>query len=251
MKRRAKLYCLDDDGSWNDIGTGWADIENNRIVVMFDDENIEKENFISNLNSNPEYYQLEGGLYFELNSVIVEIDTLIVFTDEEKGNEYALSFLIPEGREYIWKQIKIFHLQNNADVPKPTLRDLSKLSAFVKKCASSAGRISFSQLILKEDFFDQLLSIPKEILNMVPVLSSNESSDVSLLSSTQKMHFSLLFGIIRDLILANDVGVINFLFSVEKDRIKRVIDCLQYDESIDTRIDHNLFIEKNVKLHMV
>jgi hypothetical protein len=66
MRRRAKLYSLDDDGSWNDVGTGWADIENNAIVVVFDGEGHENGNsrFVSKLTSNPDFYQLEGGLFF-------------------------------------------------------------------------------------------------------------------------------------------------------------------------------------------
>jgi hypothetical protein len=41
MKRRVKLYKLEEDGSWSDIGTGWADIENEKkIVVDFDDEGV-------------------------------------------------------------------------------------------------------------------------------------------------------------------------------------------------------------------
>jgi hypothetical protein len=62
MRRRAKLYSLDDDGTWNDVGTGWADIEDNSIVVLFDDEtNTHNLPFISKLSNNPDCYQLEGG----------------------------------------------------------------------------------------------------------------------------------------------------------------------------------------------
>jgi hypothetical protein len=60
MGYRVKLYSLDEDGSWNDMGTGWAEIQNNIIVVVFDDD-IPK--FISKLTNNPDFYQLEGGFY--------------------------------------------------------------------------------------------------------------------------------------------------------------------------------------------
>jgi hypothetical protein len=58
--KRAKLYSLDDDGTWNDVGTGWAYVEDNSIVILFGDET--SAPFVSKLSNNPDCYQLEGGL---------------------------------------------------------------------------------------------------------------------------------------------------------------------------------------------
>jgi hypothetical protein len=182
---------------------------------------------------------------------------LIVFTDEEQNNEFALSFLIPEGRELMWKQIKSLQLCNCIEIPKPVLMDLQKFNDFIKKYSStSAVTTTLRQIILKDDFIDKILALPEEILNLTPeeikTVSVNCSPfDLVPLTLIQKQYFVQLFSAIKDLFLINDPEITTFLFSMEKQRIKGVIECLQYDEMIDKRIFHNCFIENNVKYSMV
>jgi hypothetical protein len=171
------------------------------------------------------------------------LDTLIVFSDEERNNEFALSFLVPEGREYIWKQIKMFQLENYSDIPKPTLKDLSKLNGFIKRYSAPSSRAVLNQHILRDEFFDQLINLPNDILKSTEILPS--------LTFSQKQSFSALFAVIGDLFLINDVNITRFLLSMEKDRVKKVIDCLQYDETIDRCMQHNFFIENDVKHNKV
>jgi hypothetical protein len=65
MKQRAKLYCLSDEGNWNDIGTGWVSVENDTIVYMFDEESNQSDAyFMSKLTKDQDCYQLEGGFNF-------------------------------------------------------------------------------------------------------------------------------------------------------------------------------------------
>jgi hypothetical protein len=200
-----------------------------------------------------------------------------VFTDDERNNEFALSFLVPEGREVIWKQIKMFQLQNQIDIPQPTVDDLPKLNPFIRKYSSSTSSGTFLyQRLMKNNYFDQFLVLPREILGLeedsnsiekygaplsivpfpfaystISLASFLESVKLEPLSPFQKQSLSFLFSAIRDLFLMNDASINNYLFSLENDRLKKVIDCLEYDESIDTRIPHNRFIRENVRFYQV
>jgi hypothetical protein len=202
---------------------------------------------------------------------------LIVFTDEERNNEFALSFLVPEGRETIWKQIKMFQLQTHIDIPQPVLKDLPKLNAFIRKYStSSSSKAILYQKLMKNNYFDQFLSLIMDILEKkqevktngvcgaphsnVPYPSSYSiislSSFINIkktkpLSEFQKESLSQLFSTIRDLFLMNDLNITSYLLSLENDRVKKVIDCLQYDESVGVRIPHNQYIEENIRFFQV
>ena len=67
MKHRTKLYTLADDGSWIDNGAGWCDVIDGKIIVLFDSIPGKPDTqFTSPISSNPNDYQLEGGLFIFL-----------------------------------------------------------------------------------------------------------------------------------------------------------------------------------------
>jgi hypothetical protein len=71
MKKRAKLFSLDDDNIWIDVGVGWVTVEKDCIVMYFDEiEN--KESlcpFCHKLINKPKNYRIDGSLYYFVFSI--------------------------------------------------------------------------------------------------------------------------------------------------------------------------------------
>jgi hypothetical protein len=64
MKLRSKLYQLDIDGSWKDLGAGWSEVINDSIVMEFEGsrDRSKVRKYSSRISVNHQDFQQEGGM---------------------------------------------------------------------------------------------------------------------------------------------------------------------------------------------
>ena len=83
MKLRTKLYTLAEDGSWIDNGAGWCDVIDGNILVVFDSfaGQPQRPQFTSQISSNPEDFQLEGGITIHFFSCFIIFISFLRYID--------------------------------------------------------------------------------------------------------------------------------------------------------------------------
>ena len=105
-KIRAKLFLLDDSARWADQGPGWVDVSPDYIIMFLDA--VPGVSTIRQVAFQPlndiQGYQREGGSFFVFFSfwcifIRLFLDTLLIWADPATHKEYALSFLVTQGRE--------------------------------------------------------------------------------------------------------------------------------------------------------
>lgn len=102
--QRVKVYRLNEEGLWDDKGTGHVSVElmegsaNVGLVVM--GENDHTRPLLIHRISKDNTYQRQGD------------DTIITWTDSEIGTDIALSFQDPRGCNHIWEQV--LHVQESS-----------------------------------------------------------------------------------------------------------------------------------------
>ncbi|THU56964.1 hypothetical protein C4D60_Mb11t22750 [Musa balbisiana] len=164
---RVKVYRLNDEGNWDDQGTGHVRIdylegtEDLGLIVVDEEE----DDFLlkHSVSSNDIYTRQE--------------DTIISWKDPEAEAELALSFQEAPGCCYIWDQIceiqRNLHFSSLGDLevgPRPAMEDLEATSSLLSNDESlrtvnselrDLPSISLSSLplILKQDFFSKLVDL--------------------------------------------------------------------------------------------
>ncbi|KAL4418834.1 hypothetical protein ABPG77_004074 [Micractinium sp. CCAP 211/92] len=104
-QQRVKVYKLNDEGLWDDKGTGHVTVEivdhNNTIVgLVVMGESDHTRPLLVHRISKDNAYQRQGD------------DTIITWTDPEIGTDIALSFQEARGCNYIWEQV--LHVQESS-----------------------------------------------------------------------------------------------------------------------------------------
>ena len=93
---RTKVYLLNDDGQWDDRGTGHAEIqympaEDAAFIIVMSEENAETSLLQTKIHMQDIYQRQQ--------------DTIISWNEPDTGVDYALSFQNPDGCTELWEQI--------------------------------------------------------------------------------------------------------------------------------------------------
>ncbi|KAA6389042.1 MAG: hypothetical protein EZS28_015431 [Streblomastix strix] len=133
---RAKLYGLDANANWIDLGTGWSTIEDIHIIVRFDtfSARLHTSEYRVRIMEKTEDYQKEGGIIFIINY------TLILFTDEDTCEEYGLSFLTKDAREQMWGKIMEEQSKPKNILPQIGKDTLNDIQTVIKMQCTDPGR---------------------------------------------------------------------------------------------------------------
>ncbi|XP_061349087.1 uncharacterized protein LOC133294448 isoform X2 [Gastrolobium bilobum] len=231
--QRVKVYRLNDDGKWDDQGTGHVTVDylersEELGLIVYDEE--DNETILLHRISSDDIYRKQE-------------DTIISWRDPEYATELALSFQESSGCSYIWDHIctvqrnmifsslnnESFHSVNSELRELPAV-ELSTLPLILKTLVDSgiADQLRLTELILSDkDFFLKLMEVFR-------VCEDLENMD--------GLH--MIFKILKGIILLNSPSIFERIFSDEL--IVDVIGALEYDPEVPCVQHHRKFLKEHV-----
>ncbi|CAJ2662454.1 unnamed protein product [Trifolium pratense] len=231
--QRVKVYRLNDDGKWDDQGTGHVTVDylerSEELGVFVYDEDDNETILLHRIISDDIYRKQE--------------DTIISWRDPEYATELALSFQEPGGCSYIWDNIcnvqrnmhfntlnnEAFHSVNSELRELPAV-ELSTLPLILKTVVESGitDQLRLTELILTDqDFFRKLVELFRVCED---------------LENTDGLH--MIFKIMKGIILLNSTQIFERMFIDEF--IMDIIGALEYDPEVPHVQHHREFLKEHV-----
>jgi protein phosphatase-4 regulatory subunit 3 len=231
--QRVKVYRLNDDGKWDDQGTGHVTVDylerSEELGVFVYDEEDNETILLHRIISDDIYRKQE--------------DTIISWRDPEYATELALSFQEPGGCSYIWDHIcnvqrnmhfntlnnEAFHSVNSELRELPAV-ELSTLPLILKTVVESGitDQLRLTELILNDqDFFRKLVEVFRVCED---------------LENTDGLH--MIFKIMKGIILLNSTQIFERMFIDEF--IMDIIGALEYDPEVPHVQHHREFLKEHV-----
>nr|XP_048321450.1 serine/threonine-protein phosphatase 4 regulatory subunit 3-like isoform X2 [Ziziphus jujuba var. spinosa] len=230
---RVKVYRLNDDGKWDDHGTGHVTVDylerSEELGLFVFDEEDNETLLVHRISSNEIYRKQE--------------DTIISWRDPEQSTDLALSFQETTGCAYIWDHIcsvqrnihftslnnETFHSDNSELRELPAV-ELSTLPLILKTVVESgiADQMRLTDLILHDqDFF-------RKLMDLFRICEDLENID--------GLH--MIYKIVRGIILLNSPQIFEKIFG--DDLIMDIIGCLEYDPEVPHVQHHRSFLKEHV-----
>ncbi|XP_061344780.1 uncharacterized protein LOC133290671 isoform X2 [Gastrolobium bilobum] len=231
--QRVKVYRLNDDGKWDDQGTGHVTVNylerSEGLGLFVYDEDDNETILLHRLTSDDIYRKQE--------------DTIISWRDPEYATELALSFQESGGCSYIWDHIcsvqrnmhfntlnsEAFHSVNSELRELPSV-ELSTLPLILKTLVESGivDQLRLTELILSDqDFFRKLMEVFR-------VCEDLENMD--------GLH--MIFKIVKGIIMLNSTQIFERIFSDEF--MMDIIGALEYDPEVPHVHHHRKFLKEHV-----
>ncbi|XP_024045238.1 serine/threonine-protein phosphatase 4 regulatory subunit 3 isoform X4 [Citrus clementina] len=231
--QRVKVYRLNDDGKWDDQGTGHVTVdsmERSEELCLFVIDEEDNETILLHRISPDDIYRKQE-------------DTIISWRDPEYSTELALSFQEPTGCSYIWDNIcnvqrnlnfnslnsETFHSMNSELRELPPI-ELSTLPLILKTVTESgiADQMRLTELILNDqDFF-------RKLMDLFRICEDLENID--------GLH--MIFKIIKGIILLNSPQIFEKIFGDEL--MMDIIGSLEYDPDVPHVQHHRNFLKEHV-----
>lgn len=230
--QRVKVYRLNDNGKWDDQGTGHVTVdylERSEELGLFVLDEEDNETLLLHRISSEDIYRKQE-------------DTIISWRDPEYATELALSFQETTGCSYIWENIcnvqrnmhfstlnnETFHNVNSELRELPPV-ELSTLPLILKIVSESgiADQLRVTDLLLHDQDF-----VPK-LMDLFRICEDLENID--------GLH--MIFKIVRGIILLNSPQIFEKIFGDEY--IMDLIGCLEYDPD-ESHIHHRDFLKEHV-----
>ncbi|ESQ49366.1 hypothetical protein EUTSA_v10020042mg [Eutrema salsugineum] len=231
--QRVKVYHLNEDGKWDDRGTGHVSIDyverSEELSLCVIDEEDNETLLVHPINSDDIYRKQE--------------DTIISWRDPERSTELALSFQETAGCSYVWDQIctmqRNLHFSSlNSETYHSLNSELRELPAvelttlpLILKIVTESGitdQMRLTELILKDHgFFRNLMGVFK-------ICEDLENVD--------GLH--MIFNIVKGIILLNSSQILEKIFGDEL--IMEIIGCLEYDPGVPHSQHHRNFLKEHV-----
>lgn len=231
--QRVKVYRLNEDGKWDDQGTGHVTVdyvERSEELGLFVIDEEDNETLLLHRIIPDDIYRKQE-------------DTIISWRDPEYSTELALSFQETTGCSYIWDHIcnvqrslqfstlnnETFHSMNSELRELPAV-ELSTLPLILKTVSESgiADQMRLTELILNDqDFF-------RKLMDLFRICEDQENID--------GLH--MIFKIVRGIILLNSPQIFEKIFGDEL--IMDIIGSLEYDPEVSHVQHHRNFLKEHV-----
>ncbi|KAJ4833837.1 hypothetical protein Tsubulata_022444 [Turnera subulata] len=228
--QRVKVYRLNDDGKWDDQGTGHVTVDyverTEELGLYVIDEEDNETLLVHRITPDDIYRKQE--------------DTIISWRDQELLTELALSFQETTGCSYIWDHIcnaqrsMQFSTLNNETfhglLKELPAVELSTLPLILKTVSEGAlgDQIRMQELMLKDhDFFLKLMGVFRICED---------------LENIEGLH--MIFKIVRGIILFNNPQIFEKIFGDEL--IMDIIGSLEYDPEVSHVQSYRKFLKEHV-----
>ncbi|KAK9288932.1 hypothetical protein L1049_017403 [Liquidambar formosana] len=231
--QRVKVYRLNDDGKWDDQGTGHVNVdylERSEDLGLFVIDEEDNETLLLHRISSEDIYRKQE-------------DTIISWRDPEYSTELALSFQETAGCSYIWDHIcsvqRNMHFNTlnnetfqsiNSELRELPAVELSTLPLILKTVVESgiADQMRLTELIVNDqDFF-------RKLMDLFRICEDLENID--------GLH--MIFKIVRGIILLNSQQIFEKMFRDEL--IMDIIGSLEYDPEVPNVQHHRDFLKEHV-----
>ncbi|XP_054807112.1 uncharacterized protein LOC129309531 isoform X2 [Prosopis cineraria] len=231
--QRVKVYRLNDDGKWDDQGTGHVTVdylERSEELALFVLDEEDNETILLHRISSDDIYRKQE-------------DTIISWRDPEYNTDLALSFQENSGCSYIWDHIcsvqRNMHFNTlNSEAYRSVSSELSELPAvelstlplILKTVVESgiADQMRLTELLLNDqEFFRKLM----ELFRVCEDLENMDS-----------LH--MIFKIVKGIILLNSQQIFERIFGDEY--IMDIIGALEYDPEVTHVQNHRIFLKEHV-----
>ncbi|XP_027115913.1 uncharacterized protein [Coffea arabica] len=230
--QRVKVYRLNDDGKWDDQGTGHVTVDylqrSEELGLFVISEEDDETLLVHRISSDDIYRKQE--------------DTIISWRDPEHATELALSFQETTGCSYVWDNIcnvqrnmhfntlsnETYHNVNSELRELPPV-ELSTLPLILKIIVESgiADQLRVTDLILHD------LEFIRKLMDLFRICEDLDNID--------GLH--MVFKIVRGIILLNSTQIYDRIFGDEY--IMDIIGCLEYDPDVP-HVHHRNFLKENV-----
>ncbi|KAI3690946.1 hypothetical protein L2E82_49159 [Cichorium intybus] len=230
--QRVKVYRLNDDGKWDDQGTGHVTIdylERSEDLGLFVIDEEDNETLLVHRICSDDIYRKQE-------------DTIISWRDPEYSSELALSFQETTGCSYIWDHVcnvqrnlhfntlsnETYHGANSELRELPEV-ELSTLPSILKVVVDSSitDQLCVTELILHDQKFF------RKLMDLFRVCEDLENYD--------GLH--IIYKIVRGIILLNSPQIFEKIFSDEL--IMDIVGCLEYDPDVP-HVHHRDILKKHV-----
>eukprot|EP00249_Psilotum_nudum_P024111 c29096_g3_i1 orf=446-3331(+) len=252
--QRAKVYRLNDDGKWDDKGTGHVSVEfleqSDAVGLIVVDEEDNTTLLVHHISADDIYRRQE--------------DTIISWSDPEVATDLALSFQEAMGCSYIWDHI--CNVQRNIHFPSVGALDVGPRATNEDFQHSGAAQgiddtypegISSDALELPAVELSSLPQIVKIVTEISPSFLDRERMASLIIRDPSFLHklmelfriceelenmegLHMLHRIIKGIFLLNDRRIFDTIFS--DDYIMDVVGSLEYDPELPFRQEHRNFL---------
>eukprot|EP00249_Psilotum_nudum_P024110 c29096_g2_i3 orf=615-3137(+) len=257
--QRAKVYRLNDEGKWDDKGTGHVLVDylerSDAVGLVVIDEEDNATLLVHRISADDIYRRQE--------------DTIISWTDPEAATDLALSFQEAMGCSYIWDQI--CNVQRNIHFPSVGAIDVGPRSTNedLEHSGTSQGAddthpdgVGNDALELPVVEISTLPQIVKIVTEVSPSFLDDRDRVASVifrdpnflrklvdlfrvcedLENIDGLH--MLHKIVKGIISLNDGRIFDIIFS--DNYIMDIVGALEYDPELPLRQDHRNFLCKHV-----
>ncbi|XP_057546298.1 uncharacterized protein LOC130825202 isoform X2 [Amaranthus tricolor] len=242
--QRVKVYRLNEDGKWEDLGTGHVTVdyvESEELGLFVIDEEDNETLLLHRITLDDIYQKQE--------------DTIISWRDSEYSTELALSFQEPAGCSYIWDHIcnvqRNLHFSNlnhdtfhsvNSELRELPHVELSTLPLILKVIFVASFHIYVLQIVLESGVTDQMRvselilhdqEFFRKLMNLFRISEDLENLD--------SLH--IIYKIVKGILMLNNPQIFEKVFGDEF--IMDVIGCLEYDPDV-SHVLHRDFLKEHV-----
>ncbi|TYK02946.1 serine/threonine-protein phosphatase 4 regulatory subunit 3A isoform X1 [Cucumis melo var. makuwa] len=231
--RRVKVYRLNDDGKWDDQGTGHVTVDylerSEELGLCVVDEEDNETLLLHRISSDDIYRKQE--------------DTIISWRDPEYSTELALSFQETTGCSYIWDHIcnaqrnlhfsslnnDTFHSMNSElrELPAIELSTLPLIHKIVVESGITDQMRLVELIVANQDFF-------KKLMDIFHICEDLENLD--------GLH--MIYKIVRGIIMLNSSQIFEKIFGDEL--IMDIIGSLEYDPELSHVQHHRNYLKEHV-----
>ncbi|KAJ4888117.1 suppressor of Mek1-like protein [Raphanus sativus] len=225
--QRVKVYCLEEDGKWDDRGTGFVSLDyterSEELGLHVIDEDDHETLLVHRISTDDIYRKQE--------------DTIISWREPEGSTELALSFQETAGCSHVWNQIctmqRNLHfssLNMNTELRELPDVDISNLPQILEIVTESGttDQMRLAGLILKDvKFFDNLM-------NVFEMCEDLEKLDC--------LH--MMFNIVKCIISLNSREILEKILG--DNLIMKIIGCLEYDPDVPQSLHYRNDLREHV-----
>jgi protein phosphatase-4 regulatory subunit 3 len=247
--QRVKVYRLNDEGKWDDKGTGHVSVEylerSDAVGLVVIDEEDNQTLLVHRISADDIYRRQE--------------DTIISWTDPEVATDLALSFQETMGCSFIWDQIcsvqRSIHfpsvgLEGNA---RPVGDDLEHSGTSQDDGGGAETLelppVELATLPLIAKTVSEVMPIDRDRVASMIVRDQNYIRKLVQLFRTCEENKNLeslrfFFKIVKGIISLNDGNIFDIIFSDEY--IMDIVGALEYDPDVTNFQDHRKFLKEQV-----
>jgi len=234
-RRRVKVYRLNDEGQWDDVGTGHVSCVHHKVLdalaLVVKSEEKGSETILESKIQSEDIYQLQQ-------------DTLIVWQEPETGLDLALSFQEEQGCKEVWEQICAVQGRNPSEssdevvteeennsimikLPPVNLTNLDKVNSAFEGEHNAHTKERLATSVTRDGYLEKLI----ELFHVIEESGNQE-----------QLH--TMFNIFKNLVLLNDPALLELLFNDQN--YMATVGALEYDREVSPKLEHRRYLQNSV-----